>query len=195
MIHVIVNNELTTPNDLPADVHAELMARPYGNATVGEYLAQGFPICMAGDWVIPNPVFTSAGLVDPAGLTYSTGVDDHENPTARIEARDANGDLVHSSGNILIRKGILVKDPQVFKIGTEYGEILNIDLEGRNPTPKVQEYWKELTVEQVAAKAPQIEAELAAVAAGNGPEVRLFETRDTAHGVKTYQLVQRSAIA
>jgi hypothetical protein len=195
-LHVIVNNQITTPDALDESTHASLMARPHGDAgTIGDALNQGYPVCVAGDWIVPSPMLTSAGLVDPSALTFATGVDDHENPTAHIEARDSVGTLVHRSGSIMLRKGLLLKDPLVYVVGTEYGQILSTDLEGRNPTPNVQEWWLELNAEQVAGKAQAIAAEREAIAAGNGPEVRVFDQRETVHGLKTYQLVSRSAVA
>jgi hypothetical protein len=169
---------------------AQLRARPHGDRTIGESLDEGKPVCVDGDWIVPELLTIDDGnslrRAAPGELTFETSVDNTTpNPVAIIEARIGE-QLVHRSCSVELRKGIVVEKQDVATvIMTKYGPMLTSDLQRRDPEPGRLEYWMRLSAEQAAD--------------GIRETLRRYnpaqlEERTTPTGVEHWELVHASAM-
>ena len=194
-LHIIKQNgprALRPPNE---NAMAELRARVHGkrdgrDVTTGEMLDEGQPICIDGDWVIPDSLVIDDGnslrRASISELTFNTGVDETTaNPVAFFEAR-IDDRLVHRSCAGHLRKGVtLEKQDAAAVIMTKYGVMLVRDLERKDPEPGRVEYWMRLTPEQASD-------ELRGTLRRYNPDQ--LQERTTPTGVEHWELVHASAI-
>lgn len=186
MLSIVKENQARRLNPPDKDAVDQLRRRDVGGVTTGELFDSNQPACIDGDWIVPDFLQTRDGLRGAGDLTFRTGVDETTaNPVSWLEAWQGDV-LMHRSCSAFLRKGIVVQQPKVNIIMTEYGPMLTQDMECRVDSTKGSiEYWMPLTLEQTQdARRMQLRREA---------PLRL-EDRQTPLGVQTWELVHASAI-